>query len=334
MAQIFPSASAPHIRTSDSVSKIMLDVIIALIPAVIVSVIVFGWSALVLCLMGVVVAEALEIFIMKVLRKKKDFTPDGSAAVTGLLLAMNIPAGFPWYLFIIGIVIAIGLGKHVYGGLGSNPFNPALVGRVFLVISFPAAMGNYFKPGIWKTMESLKTAASPVVTGATPMGLLKENGVQAALENHSYMDMFLGNIGGALGEVSALALIIGFIYLLIRKHVSWHIPVAYIGTVLVISSVFYLINPDQYGTPLYHLLGGGLMLGALFMATDMVTSPSTVKGSLIYGMGCGIITMLIRIAGALPEGVAFSILIMNAVKPLIDKWTRRRPFGALKKGAN
>jgi electron transport complex protein RnfD len=306
MAQIFPSASAPHIRTSDSVSKIMLDVIIALIPAVIVSVIVFGWSALVLCLMGVVVAEALEIFIMKVLRKKKDFTPDGSAAVTGLLLAMNIPAGFPWYLFIIGIVIAIGLGKHVYGGLGSNPFNPALVGRVFLVISFPAAMGNYFKPGIWKTMESLKTAASPVVTGATPMGLLKENGVQAALENHSYMDMFLGNIGGALGEVSALALIIGFIYLLIRKHVSWHIPVAYIGTVLVISSVFYLINPDQYGTPLYHLLGGGLMLGALFMATDMVTSPSTVKGSLIYGMGCGIITMLIRIAGALPEGVAFS----------------------------
>lgn len=334
MAQIFPSASAPHIRTNDSVSKIMMDVIIALIPAVIVSVIVFGWSALVLCLMGMVFAEALEIFIMKVLRKKKDFTPDGSAAVTGLLLAMNIPAGFPWYLFIIGVVIAIGLGKHVYGGLGSNPFNPALVGRVFLVISFPAAMGNYYKPGIWKTLESLKTAASPVVTGATPMGLLKENGVQVALENHSYMDMFLGNIGGALGEVSALALIIGFIYLLVRKHVSWHIPVAYIGTVLVISSVFYLISPDQYGTPLYHLLGGGLMLGALFMATDMVTSPSTVKGSLIYGMGCGIITMLIRIAGALPEGVAFSILIMNAVKPLIDKWTRRRPFGALKKGAN
>ena len=327
MARIFPSASAPHIRTSDSVSKIMMDVIIALIPAVIVSVIVFGWSALVLCLMGMVIAEAMEIFIMKVLRKKKDFTPDGSAAVTGLLLAMNIPAGFPWYLFIIGVLIAIGLGKHVYGGLGSNPFNPALVGRVFLVISFPTAMGTYMKPGIWKSVDSA------IITGATPMGLLKENGVQIALENHSYMDMFLGNIGGALGEVSALALIIGFIYLLIRKHVSWHIPVAYIGTVLIISSLFYLISPEQYGTPLYHLLGGGLMLGALFMATDMVTSPSTVKGSLIFGMGCGIITMLIRYAGALPEGVAFSILIMNAVKPLIDKYTRRRPFGALKKGA-
>ncbi len=327
MARIFPSASAPHIRTSDSVSKIMMDVIIALIPAVIVSVIVFGWSALVLCLMGMVIAEAMEIFIMKVLRKKKDFTPDGSAAVTGLLLAMNIPAGFPWYLFIIGVLIAIGLGKHVYGGLGSNPFNPALVGRVFLVISFPTAMGTYMKPGIWKSVDSA------ILTGATPMGLLKENGVQVALENHSYMDMFLGNIGGALGEVSALALIIGFIYLLIRKHVSWHIPVAYIGTVLIISSLFYLISPEQYGTPLYHLLGGGLMLGALFMATDMVTSPSTVKGSLIFGMGCGIITMLIRYAGALPEGVAFSILIMNAVKPLIDKYTRRRPFGALKKGA-
>ena len=327
MARIFPSASAPHIRTSDSVSKIMMDVIIALIPAVIVSVIVFGWSALVLCLMGMVIAEAMEIFIMKVLRKKKDFTPDGSAAVTGLLLAMNIPAGFPWHLFIIGVLIAIGLGKHVYGGLGSNPFNPALVGRVFLVISFPTAMGTYMKPGIWKSVDSA------IITGATPMGLLKENGVQIALENHSYMDMFLGNIGGALGEVSALALIIGFIYLLIRKHVSWHIPVAYIGTVLIISSLFYLISPEQYGTPLYHLLGGGLMLGALFMATDMVTSPSTVKGSLIFGMGCGIITMLIRYAGALPEGVAFSILIMNAVKPLIDKYTRRRPFGALKKGA-
>ncbi len=333
MAQIFPSASAPHIRTSDSVSKIMLDVLIALIPAVIVSVFVFGWSALVLCLMGVIVAEALELFIMKVLRKKKDFIPDGSAAVTGLLLAMNMPAGFPWYLFIIGILVAIGLGKHVYGGLGSNPFNPALVGRIFLVISFPAAMSNYYTPGIWKTIDSLSTAASPVVTGATPMGLLKEGGLQNALQNHTYMDMFLGNTGGALGEVCALALIIGFVYLLVKKHVSWHIPVAYIGTVLVISSVFYLINPDQYGTPLYHLLGGGLMLGALFMATDMVTSPSTVKGSLIYGMGCGIITMLIRIAGALPEGVAFSILIMNAVKPLIDRWTRRRPFGALKKEA-
>jgi len=328
MAQIFPSASAPHIRTNDSVRKIMMDVIIALIPAVVVSVIVFGWSALVLCLMGMIFAEALELFVMKVLRKKKDFTPDGSAAVTGLLLAMNIPAGFPWYLFIIGVLIAIGLGKHAYGGLGSNPFNPALVGRVFLVISFPTAMSSYMKPGIWKSMDSA------IITGATPMGLLKENGIQAALENHSYMDMFLGNIGGALGEVSALALIIGFIYLLIRKHVSWHIPVAYIGTVLVISSLFYLISPEQYGTPLYHLLGGGLMLGALFMATDMVTSPSTVKGSLIFGMGCGIITMLIRYAGALPEGVAFSILIMNAVKPLIDKYTRRRPFGALKKGAS
>jgi len=327
MAQIFPSASAPHIRTNDSVRKIMMDVIIALIPAVVVSVIVFGWSALVLCLMGMIFAEALELFVMKVLRKKKDFTPDGSAAVTGLLLAMNMPAGFPWYLFIIGVLIAIGLGKHVYGGLGSNPFNPALVGRVFLVISFPTAMSSYMKPGIWKTMDST------IITGATPMGLLKESGIQTALENHTYMDMFLGNIGGALGEVSALALIIGFIYLLIRKHVSWHIPISYIGTVLIISSVFYLISPEQYGTPLYHLLGGGLMLGALFMATDMVTSPSTVKGSLIFGMGCGIITMLIRIAGALPEGVAFSILIMNAFKPIIDKYTRRRPFGALKKGA-
>ncbi len=325
MAQVFQSAAAPHIRTTDTVRKIMLDVLIALTPAVIVSVWVFGWHALFLCLLGVAGGEAIELFIMKVLRKQKDFKPDGSAAVTGLLLAMNVPAGLPWYLLVIGIIVAVGLGKHVYGGLGGNPFNPALVGRVFLVISFPTAMSTWVKAGAWKGAE--------IITAATPMGILKDGGLDAALGQASYMDMFLGNIGGCLGEVSALALIAGFIYLLVRKHVSWHIPVAYLGTVLIFSSIFYLIDPNQFGTPLFHLLGGGVILGALFMATDMVTSPSTVKGSLIFGAGCGVITMLIRFVGATPEGVAFSILIMNAVKPLIDKYTRRRPFGSLKKKA-
>ena len=326
MAQVFSSTAAPHIRTNDSVRKIMIDVLIALAPAVIVSIYVFGWKALFMSLLGVVSAGALELFIMKVLRKKKDFVPDGSAAVTGLLLALNVSVGLPWYLLLIGVLVAIGLGKHVYGGLGANPFNPALVGRVFLVMSFPTAMTVWPKAGAWRVSDTL-------VTAATPMNILKADGLEAATSSFSLADMFLGNTSGCIGEVSALALLIGFAYLLFRKHVSWHIPASYFGTVLVISSIFFLINPEQYGTPMMHLFGGGLMIGALFMATDMVTSPSTVKGSLIFGTGCGLITMLIRYAGALPEGVQYSILIMNAFKPLIDKWTRRRPFGAEKKGA-
>ncbi len=326
MAQVFSSTAAPHIRTNDSVRKIMIDVLIALAPAVIVSIYVFGWKALFMSLLGVVSAGALELFIMKVLRKKKDFVPDGSAAVTGLLLALNVSVGLPWYLLLIGVLVAIGLGKHVYGGLGANPFNPALVGRVFLVMSFPTAMTVWPKAGAWRVSDTL-------VTAATPMNILKADGLEAATSSFSLADMFLGNTSGCMGEVSALALLIGFAYLLFRKHVSWHIPASYFGTVLVISSIFFLINPEQYGTPMMHLFGGGLMIGALFMATDMVTSPSTVKGSLIFGTGCGLITMLIRYAGALPEGVQYSILIMNAFKPLIDKWTRRRPFGAEKKGA-
>ncbi len=324
----FNTSSAPHLRSNDNVRKVMIDVLIALLPATIMAVVNFGWNALLLCVIGVAGAELVELFIMKVLRKKKDFVPDGSAAVTGLLLALNVSGTLPWYLLLIGILVAIGLAKHIYGGLGGNPFNPALVGRVFLFISFPTQMTTWMKAGSWKISDAL-------VTSATPLGILKDKGMETALAQNGYMDMFLGNIGGSMGEISVLALLIGFAFLVIRGRIKIAIPVSYIGTVLLISSIFYFVNPNQYGSPLFHILSGGLMLGALFMATDMVTSPSTIKGCLIFGFGCGVITMLIRYFGAMPEGVSFSILIMNAVKPLIERKTRLKPFGyvPVKKGA-
>ncbi|HNR64133.1 MAG: RnfABCDGE type electron transport complex subunit D [Thermotogaceae bacterium] len=318
MATLLSTSPAPHIRVKDTVPKIMRDVLIALIPAVIFAVYAFGWNALWLCVIGALSAELIEYGIMRFLRKKKDFRPDGSAAVTGLLLAMNVSASFSWYLLIIGVLVAIGIAKHTYGGIGNNPFNPALIGRVFLVISFPVQMS------VW---APLNHAASTLVTSATPLSILKQKGFEEAARQVSLLDMFIGNTQGCLGEVSALALIIGFIFLLWRKRVNPIIPIAYIGTVLLFSFLFFMINPNQFGSPIFHLLGGGLMIGALFMATDMVTSPATMKGAFIYGIGCGIITMLIRLFGALPEGVSFSILIMNACKPLIDKISRPKPFG-------
>jgi electron transport complex protein RnfD len=303
----------------------MVDVLIALIPAVIFAVYYFGWQALFLCIIGALSAELIEFSIMRFLRKKKDFRSDGSAAVTGLLLSLNVTASFPWYLLLIGVLVAIGIAKHVYGGLGNNPFNPALIGRVFLMISFPVQMSNWV-PARGMALAGAATQ-NALISSATPLALLKQNGFDAAMRQTSTLDLFMGNIPGCMGEVSVLALLIGFAYLLFRKRVNFAIPIAYIVTVFLISSVFYFINPQQFGTPLFHLFSGGLMLGALFMATDMVTSPATIKGAMIFGIGCGAITMIIRYFGALPEGVSFSILIMNACKPLIDKISHPKPFG-------
>ncbi|HCZ06131.1 MAG: H+/Na+-translocating ferredoxin:NAD+ oxidoreductase subunit [Thermotogota bacterium] len=307
---------SPHIKTTDSVPRIMFDVILALIPALVAAVYFFGVRALVLALIGIFGGELLEIIIMRYIRGIKDFKPDGSAAVTGLLLAMNVNVGLPIWVFTTGLIAALVLGKHVYGGIGKNPFNPALVGRVFLLVSFPSYMTTWWAPKYWK-LEALTTA--------TPLGLLKEKGMEAV--GFSYSQLFLGNTGGCLGEVSALALIIGFLYLVFRKRIKILIPVSYLGVVLILSSIFWMVNPERFGTPLLHLLSGGLMLGALFMATDMVTTPMTPKGHLIFGAGCGVITMIIRYFAGYPEGVSFSILIMNSLTPLIDMYTRPKIFG-------
>ncbi|MGC9383946.1 MAG: RnfABCDGE type electron transport complex subunit D [Kosmotogaceae bacterium] len=308
-------SSAPHLRTSDSIRKIMLDVIIALLPASVASIFIFGLRALVLILVCVVGSVLTELFVMKLLRGKKEFRPDGSATVTGLLLALNLSVAVSWWQALIGVIVAIGIAKHVFGGLGRNFWNPALIGRVFMLISFPAAMTTWYSP-------------FDLQTTATPLAIIKEgSGTLPPVK-----DMFLGTISGSLGETSALLLILGFIYLVLRGRIKLTVPITYIGTVAVMSGIFYLIDP-AFGIPIYHILGGGLMLGALFMATDMVTSPMTIKGQFIFGLGCGVITMIIRYFGGYPEGVSYSIIIMNSFVPLIDMVTKPKVFGEVKSSA-
>jgi electron transport complex protein RnfD len=306
---------APHLRTSDSVRKIMLDVIIALLPASVASIFIFGLHALVLILVCVIGSVLTELFIMKLLRGKKEFKPDGSATVTGLLLALNLSVAVSWWQALIGVIVAIGIAKHVFGGLGRNFWNPALIGRVFMLISFPVAMTTWYSP-------------FDLQTTATPLAIIKEgSGTLPPVK-----DMFLGTISGSIGETSALLLILGFIYLVLRGRIKLTVPITYIGTVAVMSGIFYLIDP-AFGIPIYHILGGGLMLGALFMATDMVTSPMTKKGQFIFGLGCGVITMIIRYFGGYPEGVSYSIIIMNSFVPLIDMVTKPKIFGEVKSSA-
>jgi len=318
-------ANAPHVRTDDSVRKIMIDVLIALMPAVIGAVIFFGWYSLIMCIIGAFFAEFLEMFIVRILRKQKDFKPDGSATVTGLLLALNLSPIAPWWLILIGVMVAIGVAKQAFGGIGQNFFNPALVGRAFLLMSFPTYMTTWVAPKI-----PFSKMPWDVVTSATPLGILKEQGFSKAIESSGYWNLFIGNVGGCIGETSALLLLIGFAYLVVRKRVTLTVPSTYIGTVFLVASVMYLINPERFGSPLFHILSGGLFLGALFMATDMVTSPMTLKGQAIFGIGCGVITMVIRLFASYPEGVSLSILIMNGLVPLIDRATKPRVFGEVK----
>ncbi|HDP78893.1 MAG TPA: RnfABCDGE type electron transport complex subunit D [Mesotoga infera] len=305
--------AAPHLRSEDNVRRIMLDVLIALSPAAVWAVVSFGMKALVLILVCTVGAEALDFFVMRFMRHKKTFKPDLSGSVTGLLLALNLSVAVEWWQALISIFVAIVIAKSVFGGLGKNFFNPALVGRVFLLISFPVQMTTWFSP-------------FDMQTTATPMAILK----QGAPRVFSLQEMFLGTIPGSIGEVSALLLLLGFGWLLLRRRVSPFIPITYVGTVAIMATIFYAANPG-FGSPLYHIFGGGLMLGALFMATDMVTSPMSIKGHLIFGVGCGVFTMIIRLFGGYPEGVSFAILIMNAFVPLIDMGTKPKIFGKPKK---
>ncbi len=310
----------PHFRSEETVRDIMMDVLIALIPAVIAATIFFGWYALFLSILGAVAGETIEWFIMKVVRKDKNFVWDGSAAVTGVLLALNVGLGTPWWVFLIGLFFALAIVKHAFGGLGQNIFNPALAGRVFLLISFP----TYMTGRVFNLPDAMSTA--------TPLTLLKDSGTIEAVwkSGVSYWDLFVGHVGGTLGETSALALLVGFAYLVYKGRIKLYIPISYVGTLFLFSAIGWLIKP-QLGDPVFHILSGGLMLGALFMATDMVTSPMTPKGQVIFGMGAGALTYVIRIFGAYPEGVSFSILIMNGLVPLIDMYTKPKIFGEVRK---
>ncbi len=316
-------SASPHVHNGQNVRGIMTDVILALMPGVLVGIWYFGVDAarvLVLAVVGCLVCE----WIMNRLLARTSTLGDLSAALTGILLAMNLPSGSPWWLVLMGSVVAIVLGKAIYGGLGYNPFNPALVARVFLLISFPVQMTRWVVPmGINTGFDA--------ATGATPLGAAKEAAnlgtplTEAGLPG--YTDLLLGNVTGSFGEVSAVALLLGGLYLLYRGHIRWQIPVGFIGSVVVITGIAHLLAPDRYLDPLIHVLAGGLVLGAFFMATDMVTSPVTRRGMLIFGVGCGVLTAVIRLWGGYPEGVSFAILLMNATTPLIDRFTKPRVFG-------
>ena len=312
---------SPHLHTKTSTKSLMRDVVIALLPAVVVSVLFYGWAELLVLGVSVASCVLLEYLITKYLLKTSCTIGDWSAVITGVLLALNLPATTPWWVVFIGAVVAIGIAKMTFGGLGQNLFNPALVGRVFLLISFPTYMTDWTKPQGFIT-NSIVDAYS----GATPLGIAKGFGPEAT-EAMDYLNMLFLNIGGSAGELSAIALLLGFAYLLIRKVIKPYITLSIIATVAVFSGIFWAINPAEYTDPLFNILSGGLLLGAIFMATDYVTSPMSAWGGVVFGVGIGLITMLIRYFGAYPEGVSFAILIMNSVVPLLNKWFHTKKYG-------
>lgn len=321
----FTISPSPHIHSGDSIEKNMYGVLIALIPAFIFSIVFFGIGAILVTLTSVVACLIFEFIIQKYLMKQRPTVWDGSAIITGVLLAFNLPSSLPLWIVIIGALVAIGIGKMSFGGLGNNIFNPALVGRVFLLISFPVQMTSWPVPNGFSTVDA--------VTGATPLAIVKEavkNGqsVTDALASTglSSSNMIIGNMGGSLGEVAAIGLLLGFAYMLIRKIITWHIPVAIFATVIVFAGILHLANPVHFADPLFHLFTGGMMLGAIFMATDYVTSPMTHKGMIIYGVGIGLLTVIIRVFGAYPEGMSFAILIMNGFTPLINRYCKPARF--------
>ena len=316
----------PHIHAKESTSTLMRDVVIALLPAVIVSVVFYGLGELVVLGVSVASCVLLEYLITRYMLKKPSTVCDWSAAVTGLLLAMNLPASTPWWVVVMGAIFAIGVAKLTFGGLGQNVFNPAIAGRVFLLVSYPTYMTSWAMPqGLF---------GADAVSGATPLGVIKEGLMQGAsvpqlmAENGwSYGSMLFANIGGSAGEISAIALLAGFVYLLVRGVIKPYITLSIWGTVIVFAGLMWLIDPSQYTGPIFNLLTGGMILGSCFMATDYVTSPMSDKGGILFGFGIGLIAMLIRYFGSYPEGVSFAILIMNMCVPLINRAFHQKKYG-------
>ena len=320
---------SPHIHSGDSVKRNMYGVLIAMLPAFIVSLIYFGLGALIVTATSVAACVFFEWAINKFLLRSNEVTIlDGSAVITGVLLAFNVPSNLPIWIIILGALFAIGVGKMSFGGLGNNPFNPALAGRVFLLLSFPVQMTT------WPAVGQMAAYADATTT-ATPLALMKgiANGAPDLTFDQlpSSLSLFLGNNAGSLGEVSVIALLLGLAYMLWRKIITWHIPVSILGTVFVFAGAMHLYDPTLYASPITHLMTGGIMLGAVFMATDYVTSPMTHRGMLIYGFFIGALTIIIRLFGAYPEGMSFAILIMNAFTPLINMYCKPKRFGEVAK---
>ena len=339
MANQFFVAPSPHVHSAESTTKIMRDVVIALLPALVVSALLFGWSVLGVTALSVVCCVVFEYLIQRFMLRGAPTVGNLSAVVTGVLLAFNLPASIPWWIVVIGAFVAIAIGKMTFGGLGKNPFNPALVGRVFLLIAYPVQMTSFPMP---------VNGAFDALSGATPLAAVKHG---AAADVVGVQELLLGNMPGSLGEVAAAALLCGFVYLLWRRVITWHIPVTVLATMAVFAGVVAMCSVSfdalpqaadgtcsagyklgyLFGTAwragIFHVLAGGAMLGAIFMATDYSTSPMTVRGGVIFAVGIGLITMCIRLWGAYPEGMSFAILIMNACVPLINKYVKPKRFG-------
>ena len=310
---------SPHIHANVSTRSLMHDVIIALTPAIVVSVLFYGWSELLILAVSVASCVLLEWAITKYMLKAPSTIGDMSAVVTGLLLAMNLPSTTPWWVVFIGALVSIGVAKMTFGGIGQNPFNPAITGRVFLLISFPTYMTDW-------TVSQGFIHSSDAVSGATLLGRYAEGGVEA-VAGTDYLNTLFLNIGGSAGEISTLALLVGFAYLLVRKVIKPWITLSIFATIAVFSGIFWMVDPSTYTDPLFNLLTGGVVLGACFMATDYVTSPMSNLGGVIYGIGIGLLVMLIRYFGAYPEGMSFAILIMNMVVPLLNNWCHQKKYG-------
>ena len=319
-AQALILSTSPHAKSTDSVGKIMRTVNITLIPAVAFSIYQFGLYVLTMYAVSIATCLAAEYLVVR-WRKRSFSLKDGSALVTAILLVMVLPPRFPLYGVVLGAVVAVVIGKQIFGGIGYNIFNPALVGRAFLAAAYPVWITSWVAPRIGIDGVTMTSAVDAVST-ATPLALMKFDGVVTAA-----VDLFFGRIGGSIGETSALLLLVGSIYLFIKNYIKWRIPLSIFLTVAVLGGIFHLINPARFPNPLFHLFSGGLMIGALYMATDMVTSPITKKGCIFFGAGIGLLVIVIRLFGGLAEGVMYAILFMNALVPLINRATKPRIFG-------
>ena len=310
-------APSPHLTGGETVTKIMWKVSASLLPATAVGVYIFGVRALLVVVVSVAAAMLTEFFFLKIRNLDTTRVLDGSAALTGLILALTLPPTLPLFAVVMGAVVAIALGKQIFGGLGNNVFNPALVGRAFLAATYPVFMTTWSNPNYWKALQKVDA-----INVATPLANFKFEQKLAPSAK-----LLFGTIAGSIGETSAIALLVGAVYLLYKKYINWRMPVGYLGTVIVLSGIMYMINPDKYPTPTFMILAGGLILGAFYIATDPVTTPFTNKGIWIFSFGAGVLVILIRIFGGLPEGVLFSILFMNTLTPVINKWTQPKVFG-------
>lgn len=332
--QGFVVALPPHERSDVSVARIMWSVAAALLPTTLVGVWMYGLRALIVTAVAVGASVAVEHFVVRYLFKRETTTVnDGSAVVTGMLLAFNVPASIPLWQVVVGAIVAIGVAKMAFGGIGNNPFNPALVGRAFMLVSFPVDMTTWPVPGA----QSFFAWNLDAVTAATPLGIVKEAGAgglsAVADQLPSYGALFFGNIGGCIGEASALAVIIGGVYLIWKGFIPWMVPLVYLAGLAVVTGIAWAIDPGTYIDPLYHILAGGAMLGAWFMVTDMTTSPMSIPGRIIFAGAAGVLAGVIRLFGGFPEGVSYSILIMNAFVPVIDRHIKPRKFGYAKGSA-